>query len=321
MSGYIYQRADWPEFTWDNELLLPQLGNVRNFQGKFIGKMTSLGFEIRKEAVLENLTQDVIRTSEIEGEFLDLAQVRSSIARRLGMDISGLVDSDHNVDGIVEMLLDATTDFDKRLTIERLFDWHCALFPTGRSGMYKIIVGNWRDDSTGPMQMVSGALGKEKVHFQAPEAKKVPHEMERFISWFNDDSDLDLVIKAAIAHLWFVTIHPFEDGNGRIARALADMLLTRSDGVPGRFYSMSTQIRNELKEYYRILESTQRGLLDITPWLLWFSNCLMNAINGAEVILEKVLFKHKFWNIHATQILTKVSHIQNPHQMRNLPLQ
>ncbi|MCK4661891.1 MAG: Fic family protein [Bacteroidales bacterium] len=300
MKIYVYQQDNWPDFTWNNETLLVLLGKVRNLQGKLIGKMESLGFELRSEATLETLTLDVLKSTEIEGEILNPEQVRSSIARRLGMDISGLVFSDRNVDGVVDMTIDATQHYKNPLTVERLFDWHSALFPTGRSGMYKIIVGNWRDDSTGQMQVVSGAMGKEKIHYQAPYATDIEKEMNVFIDWFNIEDKLDPVIKAGVTHFWFVTIHPFEDGNGRIARAITDMLLTRADGISQRFYSMSAQIRLERKEYYSILEKSQKGTLDITVWLQWFLNCLMNSLKTSDQTLSKVLNKHKFWNKYAT---------------------
>jgi Fic family protein len=303
MKIYVYQQNDWPDFTWNNETLLVLLAKVRNLQGRMIGKMESLGFELRSEAVLETLTLDVLKSTEIEGEILNPEQVRSSIARRLGMDISGLVPSDRDVDGVVDMMLDATQYFEKPLSTERLFDWHASLFPTGRSGMYRIIVGNWRDDSTGPMQVVSGAMGKEKIHYQAPDAATIEKEMETFIDWFNNEDRLDPVIKAGLAHFWFVTLHPFEDGNGRIARAITDMLLARSDGISQRFYSMSAQIRLERKEYYSILEKSQKSSLDVTDWLEWFLNCLTNALNASSQILAKVLHKHNFWNKHATTVL------------------
>ncbi len=260
--------------------------------------MGTLGFELRNEANLEILTQEIIKSTEIEGEFLDREQVRSSIARRLGLELSGLVYSERNVDGIVDLMLDATRNYDKELNKERLFSWHNALFPTGQSGMYKIITGNWRDDSTGPMQVVSGALGKEKVHYQAPPASQLGNEMRIFFDWFNLEQNIDLVLKSAIAHLWFVTLHPFEDGNGRIARALSDMLLARSDEQSYRFYSMSTQIRKERNSYYDILEKTQRGGLDITNWLEWFLNCLLHAIENSEKLLQKIIYKHSFWSKH-----------------------
>lgn len=298
MKTYIHQIEDWPHFRWDNEALLAPLGNVRNMQGKMLGKMESLGFDLRNDASLQILTLDVLKSSEIEGEMLDPNQVRSSIARRLGMDIAGLVATDRNTDGVVEMMLDATQQYKQPLTVERLFDWHSALFPTGRSGMYKITVGNWRNDDT-PMQVVSGAMGKEKVHFEAPDAVVLDKEMNQFLEWFNSEKKLDPVLKAAVAHLWFVTIHPFDDGNGRIARAITDMMLARADESIQRFYSMSAQIRQERKEYYETLERTQKGSLDITNWLNWFLNCLLNALNATESKLEGVLFKSHFWKTHA----------------------
>lgn len=305
MDKYIYQHNNWPHFTWNNDDLFFTLGKVRNMQGKLIGKMEALGFDLRNEAVLETMTLDVLKSTEIEGEMLNPDQVRSSIARRLGIDISGLLASDRNVDGIVDLMLDATQHYKENLTPDRLFDWHSALFPTGRSGINKITVGNWRKDATGPMQVVSGAMGKEKVHFIAPDASKLDNEMAAFIDWFNKEEKLDPVIKAGVAHLWFVTIHPFDDGNGRVARALADMLLARSDGSSQRFYSMSAQIRLERKGYYDILEQTQKGTLDITDWLKWFLNCLLNALNSTDTILAKVLYKAQFWNNYATITLNE----------------
>lgn len=257
--------------------------------------MGALGFELQNEANLEILTIEILKSTEIEGEFLDREQIRSSIARRLGLDISGLVYSERNVDGIVDLMLDATKKYDKKLTKERLFSWHASLFPAGQSGMYKIITGYWRDDSTGPMQVVSGALGKEKVHYQAPPANQIENEMRIFFDWFNLEQNVDPVLKAAIAHLWFVTLHPFEDGNGRISRALSDMLLARSDEQSYRFYSMSTQIRKERNSYYDILEKTQKGSLNITNWLEWFLNSLLHSIENSEKLLEKVIYKHEFW--------------------------
>lgn len=258
MKIYIHEQDNWPYFNWDNNKVLLKLGETRNLQGKLIGKMETLGFDLQNEAVLNTLTLDVLKSSEIEGEYLEKEQVRSSIARRLGIDIAGSVESERNVDGIVETMLDATQRFKVPLTAERLFDWHAALFPTGRSGMYKITVADWRKDSTGPMQVVSGPMGKEKVHYEAPESERVAIEMNEFLIWFENEKGLDSVLKAAIAHLWFVTIHPFDDGNGRITRAITDMLLARSDKSVQRFYSMSAQIRVERKEYYKILEKTKR---------------------------------------------------------------
>jgi Fic family protein len=305
MKKYIYQNADWPHFGWDADALIVSLGEVRNIQGRLLGKMGSLGFDLKSEAILKTLTLDILKSSEIEGEILNQDQVRSSIARHLGLNISGLVASDRNMDGLVEMMLNATQNFDKPLTKERLFGWHSALFPAGKSGMYKVITGNWRDDSTGPMQVVSGAMGKERVHYQAPEAGRIENEMELFISWFNEEQTLDPVIKAGLAHFWFVTIHPFEDGNGRIARALTDMLLARADGSSQRFYSMSAEIRKERNEYYMILEKSQKGTLDITGWLSWFLICLKNSLVATDQILAKVLNKHQFWNKNASVILNE----------------
>ena len=295
MSYYIYQKEKWPHFHWENERLLVNLGKVRNLQGKLFGKMESLGFALQSEAFLQTLTLDVLKSSEIEGEILKSDQVRSSLARHLGMDIAGLIESDRNVDGVVEMLLDATQKYAESLTKERLFNWHCSLFPMGRNGLYQLIVGNWRDDKLGAMQVVSGAMGKERVHFQAPDASQIDTEMAVFLKWFNTEDKLEPVLKAAIAHFWFVTIHPFEDGNGRKARALTDMLLARADGSHQRFYSMSAQIKVERKEYYNLLEKSQKGNLDITSWLDWFLNCLLNSLNETNFILAKVLHKHFFW--------------------------
>ena len=254
---------------------------------------------LRSEASLQTLTEEVIKSSEIEGEILDRDQVRSSLARRLGMDIGALAPADRNVEGVVEMMLDATQNYSEPLTAERLFGWHAALFPTGRSGMHKIIVGAWRDDAKGPMQVVSGRIGKERIHYQAVPATRLDQEMDAFLTWFNAEPSTDPVLKAAIAHLWFVTIHPFDDGNGRIARAIADMALARSEGSPQRFYSMSAQIRLERNAYYEILEETQKGDLDITAWLTWFLSCLDRAFDGAEVVLSGVLKTARFWEKHA----------------------
>jgi Fic family protein len=297
MKAFIHQKDNWPEFTWNSNDFLDLLSEARNLQGRLIGKMETLGFDLRNEAILDTLTLDVLKSSEIEGEFLNPDQVRSSIARRLGMEIAGAVESDRSVEGVVEMMIDATQNCFAPLTVDRLFNWHAALFPTGRSGMYKITVADWRKDTTGPMQVVSGAMGKEKVHLQAPDSDVVEKEMTRFIDWFNN-SKIDLVIKAAIAHIWFVTIHPFEDGNGRITRALTDMLLAQSDKSNQRFYSMSAQIRLERKQYYEILEITQKGNLDITNWIIWFLNCLINALKSTNSILTRVLFKADFWQKH-----------------------
>ena len=296
---YIHELKGWPGFRWDHAHISARLVDVRHRQGRLIGRMEGLGFLLRAEAVLHTLTEDVIKSSEIEGEKLDRDQVRSSIARRLGLDIGGLTAADRNVEGVVEMMLDATQGYDRPLTARRLFDWHAALFPTGRIGMTKIRVGAWRDDKTGPMQVISGAIGKERVHYEAPAAEELRHEMKRFLEWFEKDNSTDLVLKAGVAHLCFVTIHPFNDGNGRIARAVADMVLARSEHSPQRFYSMSAQIRQERKAYYEILEATQKGDLDITRWLEWFLDCLGRAFTHAESTLEAVLKKARFWDKHA----------------------
>ncbi len=293
---YIYQQENWPNFIWNINQLSYLLAEVRNKQGRLIGKMEALGFDLQNEAFLETLTSDILKTNEIEGILLNKEAVRSSIANRLGIDIGGLPSTNRNIEGIVDMMFDATSNFDKPLTKKRLFDWHFALFPLGRSGMYEIIVGNWRTDSTGPMQIVSGAMGKEKVHYQSPPANMIDKEMTKFIDWFNNYTNMDLVLKAGVAHLWFVTLHPFEDGNGRITRAITDMLLARSDGLPQRFYSMSSQIQVERKFYYDMLEKTQKGNLDITDWLIWFLKTLKNAITNSEKTLALVIKKHKFWN-------------------------
>ena len=292
---YIYEHSNWPKFEWNSEMLLPLISMVRHRQGKLIGKMGMLGFELQNEANLEILTQEIIKSTEIEGESLNREQVRSSIARKLGLDISGLIYSERHVDGFVDLMVDATKNYDQELTKERLFSWHSALFPTGRSGLYSIKTGQWRDDSTGPMQVISGALGKEQVHYQAPSAVKIENEMDLFFNWFNRENKTDLVLKAGIAHLWFVTIHPFEDGNGRISRALSELLLAQSDEQSYRFYSMSTQIRKERNSYYEILEKTQKEGMNITAYLEWFLNSLLNAIEYSDTVLEKIIFKHNFW--------------------------
>jgi Fic family protein len=292
---YIHQLEDWPKFSWQVGELSQKLAAVRHKQGRLIGRMEQLGFNLRAEASLLTLTEEIVKSSDIEGEKLDREEVRSSIARRLGMDAGALPSADRNVEGVVEMMLDATEKYEEPLTKERLFGWHAALFPTGYSGMSKIKIGGWRDDTSGPMQVVSGPIGKSKVHYEAPVAGKLEKEMEAFLAWFNNSASLDPVLKAAIAHLWFVTIHPFEDGNGRIARAIADLALAQSEKSKQRFYSMSAQIRIERNAYYDILEATQKGDLDITDWLNWFLDCLDRAFDGAEEILGSVLRKASFW--------------------------
>jgi Fic family protein len=300
---YIWDKKAWPALTWDDESLCRLLACVSREQGHLLGKMEGLGFDLRTEANLQILTEDVVKSSEIEGERLNSDQVRSSIASRLGIDVGGLVPADRDVEGVVEMTLDATGNYTAPLTAERLFDWHGAMFPTGRSGMRKIIVGAWRDDHGGPMQVVSGPVGKETVHYEAPPAVRIPGEMEQFLDWFAQPGKLDPLLRAGLAHLWFVTIHPFDDGNGRIARAIADMALAQEEDTGQRFYSMSAQIRGKRKDYYALLERTQKGDLDVTGWQDWFLNCLKRAIGGAEDTLGAVLDKARFWQRFAAESL------------------
>lgn len=302
---YIWELSDWPHLVWDSERLASLLAQTRHKQGLLLGRMGGLGFPLQEEAILQTLTHDVLKTSEIEGEKLDADQVRSSIARRLGMDIGALPPVDRHVEGVVEMMLDATRNYQAPLNPDRLYGWHAALFPTGRSGMNKIRVGMWRDDAEGPMQVVSGPIGRQRVHYEAPPASELDKEMEAFLDWFNGESSIDPVIKAGLAHLWYVTIHPFEDGNGRIARAIADMALARSEHSPQRFYSMSSQIRAERNDYYTMLERTQRGELNVTAWLEWFLGCLERAIDGAQDILQIVMAKAQFWEKHRTTNLNE----------------
>ncbi len=292
---YIHEQSAWPRFRWSAKTFAGALASVRHRQGRLIGHMEALGFNLQQEAVLQTLTADVLKSSEIEGETLDTGQVRSYIARRLGIDIGALTPSDRNVEGVVEMTLDATRGFRRPLTSERLFAWQASLFPTGRSGTTQIKTGSWRDDGSGPMQVVSGAIGKEHVHFEAPSAERVAGEMSTFLNWFGGNVLIDPVLKAGLAHLWFVTIHPFDDGNGRIARAITDLALARSENSPQRFYSMSAQIRQERNDYYDVLERTQKGAMDVTPWMMWFLGCLGRAIDGAQDALEGVLAKARFW--------------------------
>jgi len=304
---YIHERPDWPTLRWHDDQIAQPLAAVRHRQGHLAGRMQALGFPLRSEAVLQTLTEDVLMSSAIEGEVLDRQQVRSSLARRLGMDIAGLVQTDRNVDGVVEMMLDATQHYARPLTAERLFDWHAALFPTGRSGMTRITVGAWRTDRDGPMRVVSGPIGRERVHYEAPASGRLEAEMAQFLHWF-ETATPDPVIKAAVAHLWFVTLHPFEDGNGRIARAIADLALARADDTAQRFYSMSAQIRIERNAYYDTLETTQKGNTDITRWLLWFIACLGRAIEGADITLAKVMRKARFWESMQGQRLNARQH-------------
>lgn len=305
MQVYLHEKKNWTDFTWDNKKVVIKLGEARNQQGRLLGKMESLGFDLQNEAVLNTLTLDVIKSSEIEGEFLEVEQVRSSIARQLGIDIAGSVESERYVEGVVEMMLDATQRYNLPLTKNRLFGWHAALFPTGWSNFYKITVADWRKDTTGPMQIVSGPMGKEKVHYQAPDSDRIEFEMEKFLNWYENEHEIDLVLKAAIAHLWFVSIHPFDDGNGRITRAITDMTLARSDKSVRRFYSMSAQIRIERKGYYETLEKVQKGNSDITEWILWFLQCLINAIDSTEETLSKILHKAEFWKMHSKTIFNE----------------
>lgn len=300
---YIWQSKKWPELTFDQEALAPLLAQASREQGRLLGRMESLGFDLRRQAQLSTLTEDVVRSSEIEGEKLDRDQVRSSVARKLGMDVGGLVASDRDVDGVTAMMVDATTRYARPLTANRLFGWHAALFPSGRSGMHRITAGNWRDDRTGPMQVVSGPVGKQTVHFEAPHARRIADEMDRFLEWFEDPGKTDPLLVAGLAHLWFVTIHPFDDGNGRIARAIADMALARSEDCDQRFYSMSAQIRHERNDYYTMLERTQKGTLDVTSWQEWFLLCLQRAIKGSQGTLRTVLDKARFWKRFAQEPL------------------
>lgn len=293
--SYIHEQASWPTFQWDDARLSPLLADLRHRQGRLLGKMEGLGFRLRTEATLTTLTADVVKSSAIEGERLDAAEVRSSIARHLGLDVGGAAPASRNVEGVVEMMLDATQKYAEPLTAERLFGWHASLFPAGRSGMQRITVGAWRPPEAGAMQVVSGPIGKERVHFEAPTADRLEHEMARFLNWIEDGHEVDPVLKAGIAHFWFVTIHPFEDGNGRIGRAIADMVLARAEGTSERFYSMSAQIETERRHYYDIPERRQRNGMDITRWLEWFLNCLGRAVDGAEQNIAGVLRKAKLW--------------------------
>jgi Fic family protein len=301
---YIWQHDDWPRFRWDAEALLAPLAEARHKQGRLLGQMKRLGFDLQREAELQATVEDVIRTSEIEGEKLDLASVRSSVARRLGLPDAGLASADRKVEGVVEMMLDAMHNHAKPLTAKRLFAWHAALFPTGYSGLRKVTVGNWRTDKDGPMQVVSGPEGRQKVHYEAPPAKRLKAEMNRFLAWFNDPPELDGLLRSGIAHLWFVTIHPFDDGNGRIARAIADLALAQLEGSGQRFYSVSARIRQERSRYYEVLERTQKGELGITEWLTWFVVCFGRAIDAAEEKSRSVLHKAEFWQRFAAEPLS-----------------
>ena len=293
--SFIHELPNWPQLLWDSSALEAMLAGVRHRQGLLMGRMVTLGFELRAEATLIVLTNDVVKSSAIEGETFPSHEVRSSIARRLGLDIGGPSQPSRAIEGTVEMMLDATQRYDEKLTGERLFGWQASLFPTGRRGTRRLTVGAWRTQDSGAMQVVSGPIGREKVHFVAPVADRLEDEMARFLDWFNAPVSIDPVLKAALAHFWFVTIHPFEDGNGRIARAIADMSLARADGSKERCYSMSSQIESERREYYRQLEATQRGTLDVTEWLAWFLGCLDRSVSGAEDLLSSVLYKAELW--------------------------
>lgn len=314
MSHYIWQQPDWPHFHFDTNLLAEPLALVHRAQGQLMGKMEKLGLAQREQATLHVLTKEVLTTSAIEGERFDGEVVRSSIARKLGMDIGALAPSDRHVDGIVDVVLDATRNFSEPLTPERLFGWHAALFPTGYSGRIRITVAAWRTDATGVMEVVSGAVGREKIHFQAPPAVTLAAQIDAFFQWFNAAPVGDAILKAGLAHLWFVTLHPFDDGNGRISRAVGDMALTQAEGTHQRFYSFSAQIQRERKDYYTQLERTQKGALDVTPWLQWFLGCLLRAVQGAETALAEVLHKTQFWqrwaeiplNTRQIQVLNRV---------------
>ena len=302
---YIHEKDNWTNFTWNEKLVSKKLAETRNLQGRLLGKMEALGFDQQDEAVLNTLTLEIVKSSEIEGEILDLEQVRSSVARRLGIELAGVIESERYIDGIVEMILDATQRYDLPITKERLFGWHSSLFPTGWSNMYKITVADWRKDTTGPMQVISGAMGKEKIHFEAPNSDRIDLEMEKFNHWIESENEIDSVLKSAIAHLWFITIHPFEDGNGRITRAITEMLLARSDNSTKRFYSMSSQIRIERKQYYEILEKTQKGNSEITNWILWFLECLKNSFGSTSDVLSKIFTKVEFWKTHSNTIINE----------------
>ncbi|MBV5305338.1 MAG: Fic family protein [Desulfobulbaceae bacterium] len=294
-NAYLWQQVDWPNWRYDIQRLAGILAQVHHAQGYLHGRMHALGLGVNDEALLQVLSEDVLKTSEIEGERLNPETVRSSIARRLGIDIGALAPADRHVDGIVDMVLDATGSFDQPLTAQRLFGWHAALFPTGYSGMTRIRAGAWRDDTSGPMQVVSGPIGRQKIHFEAPPAHRLEAGIIEFLGWFNGDQNADPLVKAGLAHLWFVTLHPFDDGNGRMARAIGDMALARGEQSAQRFYSLSAQIQHERKDYYERLERTQKGSLDVTDWLEWFLGCLLRAIMGAEGIGAAVLTKARFW--------------------------
>lgn len=297
---YIHQHEEWPHFTWDDANLMPLLLAVRHHQGRLLGRMEGLGFRFRDEAALENLTAEVIKSSAIEGTVFDPESVRSSIARRMGIQAADNAAPDRDIEGAVEMMLDATRQYAEPLTVARLLGWQSALFPGGRSGMKSVLVGRWRTPEMDPMQVVSGPVGRDRfrpknIHFEAPIAERVSREVDAFLQWFENPGQTDPVLRAGLAHLWFVTIHPFEDGNGRVSRAIADLALARADGATLRFYSMSTQIESEKKQYYQALEKAQKGTLDVTGWLAWFLGCLDRALQGAETVLARIIRKSAIW--------------------------
>jgi Fic family protein len=302
---YLWEEAGWPKFRWNEARLLKPLANARHQQGRLLGSMLRLGFELKQEAQLEALTEDVLKSSEIEGEILDRESVRSSLARRLGIPEAGMAPVDRKTEGVVEMMLDATTNFDSPLTPQRLCGWQAALFPTGYSGMHRTRTGAWRDDAAGPMQVVSGPLERQRVHYEAPPADRVDAEMSAFLEWFSHRDSAEGLLRAGLAHLWFVTMHPFEDGNGRIARAIADQALAQSEESGQRYYSLSSQIRKERNDYYDALERTQKGSLDVTDWLTWFLGCFTRAVEGSEAALTNVLRKADFWQRHAHEPFTE----------------
>ena len=302
---YIWERQGWPRFTWDDGQLLEPLAAARLKQGRLLGRMASLGFDLKLEAQFEALTEDVIKSSEIEGEVLDRGSVRSSLARRLGLPTAAIARADRRTEGVVEMMLDATGDYGASLTTERLFGWQAALFPTGYSGLHRVKTGAWRDDAEGPMQVVSGPVGRQRVHYQAPPAHRLDAEMRAFLEWFDRRGEPEGLLRAGLAHLWFVTVHPFEDGNGRVARAIADRALAQSEDSRQRFYSMSSQIRKERSDYYDMLERSQKGTLDVTDWLVWFLGCLSRAIDGADEACADVLRKADFWQRYAREPFTE----------------
>jgi Fic family protein len=303
-ESYVWQLKDWPSFRWDAERLLSPVAAARAKQGRLLGRMQHLGFDLQREAQARAVVEEVLKSSEIEGERLDAESVRSSVARRLGLPEGGIRPADAKADGVVEMMLDATVRFKNPLTKSRLVAWHAALFPTGHSGLHRVRAGDWRGDVAGPMQVVSGSVGRTKVHYEAPPAKRVPREMTAFLKWFNQPRGGDGLIRAGLAHLWFVTIHPMDDGNGRMARAIADMALAQLEGAPLRFYSLSSQIRRDRNAYYDILESTQRHGLNVSAWLEWFVGCFARAVDAAEEVSGEVFRRADFWNRYAKEPIT-----------------